>query len=134
MGVQTPESMALIGQPIEMLDQWSQSAIIGGWGRETSPQGSCLTGQPIKNYSPALHVLGRGRRKVPPCLSLISEPPDNILILLIALCQTFNRNFPYIRTWLTLEYEIEFCFFSNPSVKNSAQSHDRPFHPVIKHS
>ena len=30
MGVQTPEYMALIGQPIEMLDQWSQSAIIGG--------------------------------------------------------------------------------------------------------
>ena len=29
MGVQTPEYMALIGRPIETLDQWSQGAIIG---------------------------------------------------------------------------------------------------------
>ena len=30
MDVQTPEYMATIGQPIETLDQWPQSAIIGG--------------------------------------------------------------------------------------------------------
>ena len=29
MGVQTPESMALIGQPIEMLEQWPQFTIMG---------------------------------------------------------------------------------------------------------
>ena len=28
MGIQIPEYVALIGQPIETLDQWSQSAII----------------------------------------------------------------------------------------------------------
>ena len=76
-----------------------------GWSRETSPLGPCLTGQPIKNYGPAIHVLYRQES------SLIGEPPDNILILLMALCQAFSHNFPYIRTWLTLEYEIEFCLF-----------------------
>ena len=51
-----------------------------GWGRETSLRGPCLTGQPIKNYGPALHVLGRGG-EAPLRFSLIGEPPDNILIL-----------------------------------------------------
>ena len=78
MGVQTPEYMAPIGQLIETLDQWPQIAIIAV-GRETSPRGSCLTWQPIKNYGQALHVLGRGG--APPLFSLTGEPPDNILIL-----------------------------------------------------
>ena len=82
-----------------------------GWGRETTPRGPCLIRQPIKNYGPALHVLGGVWRKVPLCLSLIGDPPDNILILLMALCRALSRNFPYIRTPLTLEYEIEFCLF-----------------------
>ena len=64
-GVQTPEYMAMIGQPVETLDQCSQSAIIGGWGKETSPQDPCLTGQPIKNYGLALHVLGRRESSTP---------------------------------------------------------------------
>ena len=55
MGVQTPECIALIDQPIETLDQWSQSTI--------TPWGPCLTRQPIKNYGPALHILGRGGEK-----------------------------------------------------------------------
>ena len=95
--------MALIRQPIETLDQWHQSAIIG-WGSETSLRGPCLTGQPINNDGPALHVLGR------------VELHPAFLWLLMALCQAFSRNFPYIRTRLTLEYEIE-LFFSNPSIK-----------------
>ena len=85
------------------------------WGRETSPRGPCLTEQPIKNYGPALHILGRGES------SLIGEPPDNILILLTALCQVFSRNFPYIRMWLTLEYEIELCLFLTRQSKRSSK-------------
>ncbi len=38
MGVQTPEYMALIGQPIETLDQWSQSAIIGNGVEKPHPE------------------------------------------------------------------------------------------------
>ena len=95
MGVQTPEYMALIGQPIKTQEQWYQSAIIEGGGRENSPRGPCLTRQPIKNYGSALHVLGR--EKAPPHFFLIGESPDNISILLMALCQAFIRNFPYIR-------------------------------------
>ena len=33
-----PEYMALIGQPIETLDQWSQSTIIGGGVEKTHPE------------------------------------------------------------------------------------------------
>ena len=46
----------------------------------------------------------------------------------MALCQAFSHNFPYIRTRLTLEYEIE------PVNQNQDQSPDRPFHPVSKQS
>ena len=80
MGVQTAEYMAPIGQPIETLDECPQSAIIGEGDCETLPQGPCITGQPIKKYGPALHVMGRWG-KAPPRFSLISEPPGNILIL-----------------------------------------------------
>ena len=62
----------------------------------------------------------RQGEELPPCFSLIGEPPD-ILIFLMALCQAFSRNFPYIRKQLTLEYEIEFCLLltrpSKPSSK-----------------
>ena len=51
-----------------------------GRGRETSPRGPHLTRQSIKNYGLVFHAFGRGE-KAPPCFSLISEPPNNILIL-----------------------------------------------------
>ena len=77
-----------------------------GAGRETSPR-------PVFNRTadqklwPCIARLGQGG-KASPRFSLIGEPPDSTLILLMALCQAFSRNFPYIRTRLTLEYEIEF--------------------------
>ena len=57
IGVQTPEYMTPIGQPIETLDQWPPSVIIG-WGGETPPRSPCLTGEPIKNYGPCIARLG----------------------------------------------------------------------------
>ena len=61
-GVQTPDYMAPIGQPIETLNQWPHTIIIGV-GRESPPRGPCLTGQPIKNYGLGLNVL-RGEGKL----------------------------------------------------------------------
>ena len=67
------EYMAPIGQPIETLDQWPQCALNVG-GRETSLRGLSLTGQPIKNYGPALHVWGRGGKFHPAFPWLVSHP------------------------------------------------------------
>ena len=67
MGAQNPEYMAPIGQPIETLDKELQRVVIGGGGdRETPPRGLCLTGQPIKNYGPTLHVMDGGGAKFHP--------------------------------------------------------------------
>ena len=78
MGVKITEYMAPIGQLTETLDNGHRVQSSGG-GKETSPRSPCLTGQPIKNYGPALHVLGRGEKFHP--AFFIGEPPDNILIL-----------------------------------------------------
>ena len=82
MGVQIPEYMALIGQPIETLDKWSQSVIIGGGGVKPHPE-PMFNRTANQKLWPCITRLKRGGgRKVPPSLSLIGEPPDNILIFM----------------------------------------------------
>ena len=62
---------------VSQLKHWTngpraQSSEVGN--RETSPQGPCLTKQPIKNYRPTLHVLGKGKKLHPTFLWLVSHP------------------------------------------------------------
>ena len=95
-----------------------------------------LTSRPVFNRTtnqklwPCIAGLRQGG-KTPPHISLIGEPPDNILTLLMTLCQAFSHNFPQICTRLILEYEIKFYFFK-PVNQNPDQSPNRPFHPFSK--
>ena len=74
-GVQTPEHMAPIGQPIETPDQWPYNVNIGEEYKSAPEVASDWKAN--QNDSPWLYILGRAT-KTPPQFSVIGEPLDNI--------------------------------------------------------
>ena len=79
MGVQTPEYLALIGQPIEMLDQWQPRTIIEVGQRNLTPR-AVFNRTANQKLWPCIARLGQGA-KAPSSFSLIGEATDNMLIL-----------------------------------------------------